>query len=133
MSLKFKLVDLTDQIRTAVAAAPAEGSETVGMHIRVSDGKVDVVPLQTGPSDPSTGGYGDTTWGPCPQDLRSDNYHDPVQPGAVIQGDGGAADLYVWVAEQGYVAMAQAPTGTASALKTLTDAALAFAKTSTGS
>jgi hypothetical protein len=100
-NIKFKLVDLTSFIRQAVSSFTGVSGFAAG-HITVTtenDQKlVVVVPIQSGPSDPNTGGYGDDQWGPCPVDLRSENYHDPIVPGTVNPVD----SSYTWVQDKGY-------------------------------
>ncbi len=105
----MKLVDLSSQIRAALANETSVSGVSQNMHITFTteDGqkKVVVVPVQQGPSEPPSPGfpqgkYGTPTWGPCPADLRSSEYHDPTRPGTVAS-DGGQD--FVWVQDQGYV------------------------------
>lgn len=126
--LKFKLVDYSDQIRQAASAWTGVSGQGA-MHIAFTkEGdppatKVVVVPIQ--------GAY-DATWGPCPAELRAENYHDPVAPGSVIKGDDGVGE-YVWVKEQGYVeatADNQSTASKAHTLAALAAAAEAYAKAS---
>jgi len=128
--LKFKLEDLSSQIRSEVGRAPVGTTGAFGgMHLALTtEGdppavKVVVVPIQ--------GAY-DSTWGPCPADLRAENYHDPVAPGSVIKGDDGVGE-YVWQAEKGYVESTsenRSTTSKATTLAALAAAAEAYAKSS---
>lgn len=113
----MKLADLSSQIRQAVSKMTPGVSGILGaMHLAVTTEdntvKVVAVPLQQGPSvqnPDGTSSYGSPTWGPCPEDLRAEEYHDPVRPGSVLADTDGTE--YVWVAEQGYQLASDVPGG----------------------
>jgi hypothetical protein len=104
----MKLVDLSSQIRAELAATKTISGTSGAMHIAfTTEGgvkKVVAVPLQMGPSVVDATGasvYGTPLWGPTPDDIRSENYHDPKVPGTTETDTDGT--VYVWVQDQGFV------------------------------
>jgi len=106
-------VDLSGQIKSALAAAQANGMVSgvegnLHMTVATEGGalKCVVVPLQQGPTvtDPATGKqeYGTPTWGPAATEDRAAEYHDPYKPGTEMADTDGT--VYVWVQDQGFEA-----------------------------
>jgi len=99
--MNFRKVDYSGAIRSELAAIQSAGGSGGGaMHLGVAwesgRAKVVVVPIQQFVED----GKVVVAWGPAPQDIRAQLYHDPVKDGAMyIEGQEWAR----WVTEEGYV------------------------------